>query len=188
MHESGVSALQIGKMMGKDHTTILHHLWQMGFDRRKEKMTERIARIKFQKSILAEKQSMLDDLQRERKELEEMTEQRKSEWKLHLERVAQAKVKAWEMYELDIPIKEIAKELGTGSQNAMGYIRAHPLYHKSKRRIFRDILQVDGAGKVVGRFPSLASAAKATKVNYSTISRCLKGQDLTAGGFRWVRE
>lgn len=30
MHESGMSAAAVGRALGKDHTTILHHLWYMG--------------------------------------------------------------------------------------------------------------------------------------------------------------
>lgn len=50
----------------------------------------------------------------------------------------------------------------------------------------RAVFQIDRSGAVVGRYPSIQSASRITNVSLSGINKCVKGQNTTAGGFRWA--
>ena len=50
------------------------------------------------------------------------------------------------------------------------------------------VIQYTRNGTYVNSFISMAEAAKATKIDYSCINRCCRGELKTAGGYVWKRE
>ena len=49
------------------------------------------------------------------------------------------------------------------------------------------IMQVDKDGNIIGEFMSLRDAESNTGVRLTKISDCLRGRQLTAGGYKWKK-
>lgn len=67
------------------------------------------------------------------------------------------------------------REIGLrGGQKSTGY-----------KVLSRPVIQKSMDGTVLGEFPSIRQAARATGTNFTSIHACLKGRMVQAGGYLW---
>lgn len=50
----------------------------------------------------------------------------------------------------------------------------------------KEILQIDGNGKIINKYGSINHAATVNKLHFANLQRCAAGKQKTSGGFRWV--
>ena len=70
-------------------------------------------------------------------------------------------------------------------QKASAKMKGVPLNKNIYEKVRVPCKQLDSTGVILNTFNSLRDAQAATGIDYTSISRCIKGKRKTAGGFSW---
>ncbi len=187
MHDAGLSCLEIGVLLKKDHSTITHHLLWLGIssvdekaEQKKVYLRAKIEYDKQQNEIRSLKRQLVDIHQADEEEASRMFQERQSKKAANLE-------KAWKLRKQGKTQKETARLLNLSQTGVFSLLRSHPDFKAEKKLSNVEVAQCDMNGEEIQRFPSVRSAARFVGIANPNISLCLSGQIETAGGFKWKR-
>ncbi len=214
LFNSGLSSVKIGKLMDKDHTTVLHHLWQMGYKPGEQNLTKNLTARREREDSRAkyytERAACLRALQEAEKQREAAvveaitlrqmraaTENARrllvsEAWEKKRAESAKNRDLALALYKKGETYAVISKKLGLHISSIEGLIRAHPDYQKAwEARGYqgrkRAVMQVGFDGKIVATYPSSRAAGRALGIAPNSISLMANGKSMSqsAGGFMW---
>ncbi len=214
LFNSGLSSVNIGKLLDKDHTTVLHHLWQMGYKPGEQNLTRNLSARRAREESRAIYYTERAAYLRARQEAERLREAATVEaislrqiranvenarrllvsegWEKKRAESAKNRDIALAMYKKGESYAVISRKLGLHASSIEGLIRAHPDYEKAwKARGYqgrkRAIVQIGFDGKIVATYPSSRAAGRALGIAPNSISLLANGKSTSqsAGGFMW---
>lgn len=188
MHEEGYAGAEIGRLMDKDHTTIVHHLFEMGFRPREER---KIKNKDFYDWRLKEaKRRLIAREAREAtwKETQQIKVRTSLLYQQRREQVTKDKEKAREMYVAGVSLFEIAQKLNR-TVPTVHYLIFYSKGGAPKRRRNFEVEQMDLKGNIIARHPSARAAEHELGLSKGTLNHAMtdgRYHGRTAG-FMWRR-
>ena len=188
MWNSGHNASSIARAMGKDHTTILHHLWFMDIepservDETNKKKKE--ARDIIELSELRKRAIALSQIRSVSEALFEEKTRIRKEAKTKLDEERKVALSLWKK---GTHYGDIAKVLNTSSSRVQSLLIFCPFYqkHKGTSGYKKQVIQMDKKGQVIKTWDSIREASIKTGVQGTGIVANCKGRNQGAGGFVW---
>ena len=205
MWGDGFTCLGTAKVLGKDHTTILHHLSVMQLDSkvnfetrsneerelaRKYRLESERRRLATAKALVEEKKE-LRKLQIERAKIKEQRQEltfiKKDEYLQQRAQKKEFRDKVVAMYEEGVKPEEIRRVLSIPYASALNNIlRGSDKYRSLIQPRSRPVYQVSLEGKRMKLWPSLRAASISLgRPNSSSIHLAASGRCLTAYGYKW---
>jgi len=205
MWADGFTCLGTARVLGKDHTTILHHLTIMRLDTkvnfetrssderelaRQHRIESAKRRIRADKLLIKERKE-LDKLRAERaKILEEkkaLVFAQKDEFLKKREQQKAFRDKVVKMYEQGVKPQEIRRALNLPYASALyNILRGSDKYRSLVRPRSRPVYQLSLDGKKIKKYSSLRDAATSMgRPDSSSIFLAASGKSLTAYGYKW---
>ncbi len=189
MHKAGYAYASIGRFLEKDHTTILHHIKELGVWKPSKvfltpkQIKEREA-YKLRSKIESEKVKEARRVARAeagRKLIEQ------AEKKTGI--ISKLREEVFQMYKLGKSYRHIGLVTGLSGVRIQNLLIYHPEYKKIKRPIGnhlgRSVWQLTREGKKVKKFENMSIASKEIGVHRNHISMVCRERIPTAGGFKW---
>jgi hypothetical protein len=186
MHLAEFSEAEMGRLLEKDRTTIIHHLYYMGFRPRDEIAARKVEDYK--ERVERERQITEKVLQYEthRKELARLKTKRSLIYKKRQDEAAEENKLALKLYKQGVPVEEIARKVNRPI-GSIGYL----IFHKGqipRRRPTIRVQKMDLAGKVLTTYPSIRAASLDTGLTMDMIRHGIDDKRyFQSGGFRWRR-
>lgn len=205
MYVSGYSMSSIGRFLGKDHTTIVHHIKQIGTKdtkRIRPDTTRALADKRFrievnherslQRIALANKRTQ--EMEERKMKREEATKRRhalalqqKREMNARRAEIQALRQQVFEMYKAGASYRAISIELGISNARVQALLIYHPGFRKIMRPRYtntgRPVDQYTKEGKFVKRFNTCIAAARALGVPRNHISLVARGRARSTHGF-----
>lgn len=189
MYKTGYNPTVLGRFIEKDHSTVIHHLRQLG-------VLSRRGEPKFSRQELTQraldKAKKATDLAALKDELSiiRSAQQMKQVNKNHERRmqVKQLRNKAFAMYKKGLSYLEIQRALNLPMYRVQNLLVYHPEYRtlsRVKERNRRAVIQLSKDGKEVARFKSLTEATKAVGIARNSITLVCRGRTTSAAGYVW---
>ncbi len=189
MWDEGYFVLEIAKALGKDHTTILHHLIFMGIDpgknhreyRQKQKQSIKASKAivkteKIQKSIktkkllkiIAKKLAIAEDKQ-----------------KKVLENDRKTALRLWNAGKSYVYIAHILDCSLFRVQSLLKYSEEYTATKASRNRHYNGVIQMSIGGKKIKKWKTVTEAAKSVNTWTGNIVDAAKGRIPSAKGYKW---
>lgn len=182
MYEAEFGVAEIGRLLERDHTTIVHHLALMGFRPKEEAREKAKDWREYMESVRARRTSerALRTVRRSQKQ------EKSAEYREVREKVVELKKRAREMWAQGASHKEIASALGVKIPSVQYYLFYDSEGAPDRRKVLFKVQQKKLDGTVIETFRSVRAASMATGVPQSWIHRALRdGRYLSTGGFVW---
>ena len=187
MHEEGFPGAEIGRLMGKDHTTIVHHLSVMGFKPREEIFQKKKYFYEWRKKLEKTQLENRKERDKHRKERQKVEAEKSLLYQKRRAEVTRQKIEASVLYKKGLSTYEMAEKLGV-PYGRLNYLLFYGKGKNKRRRERVSVQQLDLSGNVLETFKSIRDAALKTGATDYGIRHALDdGRYKSSGGFLWRR-
>ena len=203
MHLAGYAAAAIGRYIGRDHTTVLHHLKKVGADSARYFLSDSEKALR-EKEKIEKEQEYLTRLQQRTARYEEMKKVKQAiieeKWRQKELRsqnywvkrggADKMREKVFKMYKGGATYNQMSLKYHVSPSRIQGLLIQHPLYNTVKRvrrtwSLPRPVEQYTKDGTLVREYVSGRSAGRQLGMASVAISMCAQGKIPSAGGYVW---